>query len=352
MVKYGEKLCPVYECVSLIGNYVNQKDSYARFQTYCANEEGEQLAMQLQKLSEEAGELIKERFPKELYLFRYICKERKIALLEQFVLSACDFGAETIEEQLHSMERRYEQEPALFLQGVISKAELEEDKELTEEELLELLQEEEFDDETKWQTFMMYKQPRMVLDTLKSMLQLVYPLYRRYETLWLQAMTMFQKERAQTYEEGGLYDHVCSSCNVYLKGTTVQVFPSIASCMQVIFLPFDKEVRVIYGIGTTLRLKKQETILSKEHMYTGLKLLGDESKFEILRCISHRPAYGAQLAKELKLSTPTISYHMQALLNAQFITCEKQNNRLYFQMNRTHMQRFLKQVLSELKLEE
>ena len=88
--------------------------------------------------------------------------------------------------------------------------------------------------------------------------------------------------------------------------------------------------------------------LSIESICNGLKLLSDKSKFDILCYVSKQSAYGAQIAKELKLTTPTISYHMQALMNAGFIQVRKENNRLYYSMNREFVEIFLESAKGKL----
>ena len=52
-------------------------------------------------------------------------------------------------------------------------------------------------------------------------------------------------------------------------------------------------------------------------------------------CIRDRsePAYGAQLAKQLNLTTATISHHVNAMLQLQLIQMDKVNNRLYYSVN-------------------
>lgn len=72
-----------------------------------------------------------------------------------------------------------------------------------------------------------------------------------------------------------------------------------------------------------------------------LKLLSDKSKFEILMLIKNQKEYGSELAKKLDLSTPTISYHMSALLQAGLVKLEKENNRFYYSTHKKTVEEFL-----------
>ena len=75
-----------------------------------------------------------------------------------------------------------------------------------------------------------------------------------------------------------------------------------------------------------------------------LKLLGDISKFEILRMIKSKACYGSELAKAFQLSTPTISHHMQALENAGFVKTEKRYNRTYYSLDEDRLNLFMRQI--------
>lgn len=64
-----------------------------------------------------------------------------------------------------------------------------------------------------------------------------------------------------------------------------------------------------------------------------LKTLGDKTKLDILRALRGQPMYGQELAALLNLSTATISYHMSLLLKHDFVLVERDNSRIYYQLN-------------------
>lgn len=66
-----------------------------------------------------------------------------------------------------------------------------------------------------------------------------------------------------------------------------------------------------------------------------LKLLGDESKFQILTYIRDKEAYGSELAKHLNLTTATVSHHMNALLAAGLVEIKRIDTRIYYTTNKT-----------------
>ena len=61
-------------------------------------------------------------------------------------------------------------------------------------------------------------------------------------------------------------------------------------------------------------LASHSTRISKEVLLKVGKVLADKSKLEILELVSNKPAFGKEIASQLKLSTATISYHVNQLV--------------------------------------
>lgn len=73
---------------------------------------------------------------------------------------------------------------------------------------------------------------------------------------------------------------------------------------------------------------------NKEQINSFLKLFSDKSKLDIMLYIKDKKAYGQEIAKELNLTTPTISHHMNALHSAGFVNYERDSNRVYYSLNK------------------
>ena len=82
-----------------------------------------------------------------------------------------------------------------------------------------------------------------------------------------------------------------------------------------------------------------------------LKVMGDKSKFEILRILSDDHKFGLELAQALDISTATISHHMSQLEEMDLIRCERDSNRVYYSLNRETVEYVVKN-LSKLFLED
>ena len=64
------------------------------------------------------------------------------------------------------------------------------------------------------------------------------------------------------------------------------------------------------------------------------KALSDPTKLLILMKLKEQSYYSAQLADMQKLSGPTISHHMNILINLRIVTIRKQGKRVYYELNK------------------
>ena len=100
----------------------------------------------------------------------------------------------------------------------------------------------------------------------------------------------------------------------------------------------------IFCIGYAYSLEdylKHNFNVNQKQVQEFLKLIADPSKLEILKLIKQTPRYGQELANLLNLKTSTISYHMEALLNARIINIERKNNRYYYSLEKDEISALL-----------
>ena len=87
---------------------------------------------------------------------------------------------------------------------------------------------------------------------------------------------------------------------------------------------------------------------AKEDLLQGLKILSDNSKFEILKELRKHTMYGQEIADKLKLSKATVSHHMNALSSANFITIREEKKKIYYTMNEDYIRNMLSRIEEEL----
>lgn len=74
------------------------------------------------------------------------------------------------------------------------------------------------------------------------------------------------------------------------------------------------------------------------------KLLSDKSKVDILKLTAAKSCYGKEIAKELSLSTATISYHVNALMKLGLLKTELSSNRVYYSLNYEKLTEYLEDI--------
>ena len=74
------------------------------------------------------------------------------------------------------------------------------------------------------------------------------------------------------------------------------------------------------------------------------KVFAEKSKLDILEFVKHTPAFGRELAKQLNLTTATISYHVNSLLELGFLKTSIEGGRIYYQTNGERIREVLQQL--------
>ena len=77
-------------------------------------------------------------------------------------------------------------------------------------------------------------------------------------------------------------------------------------------------------------------------------MISDSSKFEILCRISRESSYCQEIAKEMGLSTATVSRHMGLLMDAGFVHSRKGKNRICYDIDRQAISEFCETVQKTL----
>ena len=96
-----------------------------------------------------------------------------------------------------------------------------------------------------------------------------------------------------------------------------------------------KNFRQVYiGVLINENFRVDRLQMTDEAICNLLKVISDRSKFEILRRISRSSSYCQELAREMNLTTATISRHMGLLLDAGLVRARRGENRIYYDLNR------------------
>ena len=209
--------------------------------------------------------------------------------------------------------------------------------------------------EFKWNLMLMNQNFPEIFKLCSSLMEELETIWNKYEEAYQRGMDLFLEEVQQSYPENDMleaFSHISGLRIDDLSHEEVFVYPTYGGYRSFSYilqlLSSSPNSFLMWGLDIFQIFQYKDKGFNIESICNGLKLLSDKSKFDILCYISNKSAYGAQIAKELKLTTPTISYHMQALMNAGFIQVRKENNRLYYSLNREFAEIFLESAKKKL----
>lgn len=101
--------------------------------------------------------------------------------------------------------------------------------------------------------------------------------------------------------------------------------------------PHNNVLWVSLGIYTEHYPRK---VFIKAKVQKFVKILSDKKRFEMVELLGKRPHYVHELAAELELTPPTVSYHLNSLADLNLVSIERLNNKTYYSLK--------KEILSEL----
>lgn len=210
----------------------------------------------------------------------------------------------------------------------------------------------------KWQLLELIEHSGRHLDILYEILDQTVAALKKHEETLVELKEAATEYWVEYFEQHNFHKLMNSFYNISedsypSKPTFIRT--QIMCCNRVIFYGNDENMGDyhILDVGILFDCNYQVTKrqLTNQELSNGLKLLSDPSKFEILRFIRNKKAYGQEIAAELKLTTATISHHMNTLMKMGLINIEKSDNRVYYQLNKEAVN-YLLEVTKNKLLEE
>ena len=215
--------------------------------------------------------------------------------------------------------------------------------------LVEQLEETDLTGAEKWQLLRIIQDASPYLDQLTNMLAPVKALIDESFSLVKPLLEDFVRRWQAYFEKVSFKDFLSENIGMEpgdVSGYTLHIYPSIFEC-GTILLHMDPDTQNIYmqvGLCLPEGINVKALPMESHLLLEGLKALSDKSKLTILSHIRDKRSYGQELARETGLSTATISHHMSALINCGFILLERVENRIYYQMDKENLRRFLQKL--------
>lgn len=72
-----------------------------------------------------------------------------------------------------------------------------------------------------------------------------------------------------------------------------------------------------------------------------IKILSDKKRFEMIELLSKKPHYVYELAAELELTSPTVCYHLNYMVDLNLVSLERENTKTYYTLNKEMVRELL-----------
>lgn len=110
---------------------------------------------------------------------------------------------------------------------------------------------------------------------------------------------------------------------------------------------YGEEESLIYIYGTAkpeFQLSEElSEQLSKEKILTAIKVLSDENRIKTIEILNTTPCYGYEISQRLGISSSTMSHHLSLLTDIGAITSVREENKVYYKVNKDYIKKLLKQ---------
>jgi len=112
----------------------------------------------------------------------------------------------------------------------------------------------------------------------------------------------------------------------------ITLYISAVTDVGMAYFTFRDTLYMVYGINME---KRFDQLVMKEKCKNLFKALSDEKRIEIIKLTSVRPYYNKELADHFGLTSATLSYHINLLLDIGILNFEpRPNNRYYYTTNK------------------
>ena len=225
-------------------------------------------------------------------------------------------------------------------------------------DLLNCLDKSDYTPEQKWQLQWVFTHPKEAWEEAEPLVRTAMEVIEENEALWRPLVEEFCNYYREKLAEQSFEEYMMSEVGFDIgenpKGRVLM--PCIAECCTVFFgegsLQSERDGELlpdVCRIGMAIKrmgldVFRNNPVDNRKRLLLLLKVLADESKLEILALLKERRRYGRELAKELNLTTATISHHMDILVGFGMVTLNKEANRIYYEMDENAVRKILEQT--------
>ena len=225
-------------------------------------------------------------------------------------------------------------------------------------DLLECLDRSGCTPEQKWQLQWVFTHPKQAWEKVEPLVRTAMGVVEEKEALWRPLVEEFCDYYRKKLADQSLEAYMVSELgfDVWENPNRRVLMPCIVESHSLFFgmgsLQMEENGELLSDvcrIGMMLKrvglgIFRNRPVDNRKYLVSLLKVLADESKLEILALLKERRRYGRELAKELDLTTATISHHMDILVGSGLVTLNKEMNRIYYEIDENAIRKLLEQT--------
>lgn len=206
----------------------------------------------------------------------------------------------------------------------------------------------------KWQLLVMIEDPKPFLEGFIVFINSIEPLFSKvYETVKSDVFEVGYKLEKHLRKDG--IQAIESLSQGRIKSSVVDheqlnLFVSGIFKYMVTINPKPNELNLIWGLNMEkafLTLKEQAENLLTDRVQV-FKNLGDKTRYEVVKLISKGITSIKEIATQVGVSSATISYHLNELLNSGIVTLENQNKKFSYVIDYPYLEKMIQSLKDDL----
>lgn len=214
------------------------------------------------------------------------------------------------------------------------------DSKCSTNDYIKALEKLEFKEDTNWKFIKIFMDPLKYYKSLAKIIMdnkdIFHNAYKEVESNVKEFVIKLEENKEDMFNKLkkniGLHDEAYDN---------VIIYPSVARYRTIKTRLKEKKEIMYYGINFDILFNLSNGVYDNVKLVRKLKILSDKSKFEILQLLKEKSMFGQEIAQKLKLTTATVSHHMNSLICANFVYMERKNGKTYFTLNNDEIKIFL-----------
>lgn len=191
-------------------------------------------------------------------------------------------------------------------------------------------------------------------ETKDRIFNLLNNYYNKYYKLVEEEIILFMKQRTNYYKTINTSDSKYFLSKILLFNTekldnensNIVLFPSYF--YEIGWSQFFYKNITAYVYGYLLEQQLDKDFMKKKCQELH-KILADEKRIEILKLLSKKKYYSAELAEHFDISKPTMSYHVNKMLSIGILNMEfESSNKVYLSLNKEVLKEMIEYIYNDI----